>query len=262
MIRMFPKQYLRYIQTIEQQDDYLYNRIGPVRDARSLDSPMLDLLNVKYVITEDEIPNTKFTLVYNDEVRVYRNEAVAPRAFTLPQTCTVYADDELAAMGKYDPRQYVIVAGGKMQDAGKRDAILPLASCILRSVTVYKSNEVWIDVQADAPSWLVLGDSYFPGWVAYARPLGAGEEQEKELTITRVDGNFRAVQLAPGAVDGALPLQPALVQARRVHHVHRGDGAWSSSWACMPGAMPTTKARRIRPRGEWPRTALRPSSST
>ena len=79
--------------------------------------------------------------------------------------------------------------------------VAPSASCILHpaSVTVYKSNEVWVDVQADAPSWLVLGDSYFPGWVAYARPLGQGEAQEKELTLTRVDGNFRAVELAPGA---------------------------------------------------------------
>jgi len=197
---MFPKQYLRYIQTIEKQDDYLYNRIGPVRDARALDSPMLDLLNVKYVITEDEIPNTKFTLVYSDVVRVYRNEAVAPRAFTLPQDCTVYADDELAALGKYDPRQYVVIASGKMQEARGETQVTSSASCSLQpaSVTVYKSNEVWIDVDAKEVSWLVLGDSYFPGWVAYARPLGHGEEQEKPLTITRVDGNFRAVQLEPG----------------------------------------------------------------
>jgi O-antigen/teichoic acid export membrane protein len=206
---MFPKQYLRYIQTIEKQDDYLYNRVGPVRDARSLDSPMLDLLNVKYVITEDEIPNTKFTLVYNHEVKVYRNEAVAPRAFTLPQSCTVYADDELAALGKYDPRQYVVVSGTRDQGLGNATCALPtplkgaLGAGGLRlrpaTVTVYKSNEVWIDVQVDAPAWLVLGDSYFPGWVAYARPWSTGEEQEKELSITRADGNFRAVQLEPGA---------------------------------------------------------------
>jgi len=194
---MFPRQYLRYIQTIEQQNDYFDNRVGPVRDARSLDSPMLDMLNVKYVITEDPIPNTKFTLVYDKEVRVYRNEAVAPRAFTLPQTCTVYADDELAALGKYDPRQYVILARGTR--SGQK-AESSSASCILHpaTVTVYKSNEVWIDVDVKESAWLVLGDSYFPGWVAYVRPWKAGEEQEKELTITRADGNFRAVQLEPG----------------------------------------------------------------
>ena len=189
----FPKQYLRYINTIKKQDDYLYNRIGPVRDARALDSPLLDLLNVKYVVTEDEIPNTKFTLVYSNEVRVYRNEAAAPRAFTLPQSCTANADDELAAMGTYDPRQYVVVAGHTSQVTGR-------APCALRpaAVTVYKSNEVWIDVDTRESSWLVLGDSYSPGWVAFVRPWNTSEEQEKELTITRADGNFRAVQLEPG----------------------------------------------------------------
>ncbi len=190
---MFPKQYLRYIQTIEKQDDYLYNRVGPVRDARALDSPMLDMLNVKYVITEDPIPNTKLTLVYDNEVKVYRNEAVAPRAFTLPQSCTIYTDDELAALGKYDPRQYVVVSG-------IGDQVLSDVSCALRhaTITIYKSNEVWIDVDVKESSWLVLGDSYFPGWVAFRRPLGGTEEQEQELTITRANGNFRAVQLEPG----------------------------------------------------------------
>jgi len=197
---MFPKQYLRYIQAIEGQKDYLDNRIGPVRDARNLRSPLLDLLNVKYVITEDKLPNTKFTLVYNKKVRVYRNEAVAPRAFTLPQTCTVYADDQLAAMGKYDPRQYVIVSPD-LSGLGDLTGLASNAECALHpaSVTVYKNNEVWVDAQAAAPAWLVLADSYFPGWVAYARPLGGSEEQEKELDITRVDGNFRAVRLEPGA---------------------------------------------------------------
>lgn len=198
---MFPRDYLRYIHTIEKQDDYLYNRIGPVRDARSLDSPMLDILNVKYVVTEDEIPNTKLTLVYNNEVRVYRNEAVAPRAFTLPQSCTVYTDDELGALARYDPRQYVLVSSQASPEAARTAPPGASATCALQpaAVTVRKFNEVWVDAQPQAPSWLVLGDSYFPGWVAYARPLGAGEEQEKELTIARVDGNFRAVQLEPGA---------------------------------------------------------------
>jgi len=49
------------------------------------------------------------------------------------------------------------------------------------------------------PAWLVLADSYFPGWKAFVRPAGAGSDAEQEIAITRVNGNFRGVQLEPGA---------------------------------------------------------------
>ncbi|MBN1955362.1 MAG: flippase, partial [Anaerolineae bacterium] len=46
---------------------------------------------------------------------------------------------------------------------------------------------------------LVLTDSFFPGWKAFVRPQGAGEEAEQEVEIARVDGNFRGVFLEAGA---------------------------------------------------------------
>jgi O-antigen/teichoic acid export membrane protein len=63
------------------------------------------------------------------------------------------------------------------------------------NITSYGINEVWVDVSVAQASWLVLTDSYFPGWRAYARPRGASEMQEREISITKVNGNFRAVLL-------------------------------------------------------------------
>jgi O-antigen/teichoic acid export membrane protein len=67
----------------------------------------------------------------------------------------------------------------------------------------YDLNDVEIEVDVDAPGWLVLNDAYFPGWRAYVRPLAAVDTgrgiQESELTVYRANGNFRAVYLAqPG----------------------------------------------------------------
>jgi uncharacterized membrane protein YfhO len=47
------------------------------------------------------------------------------------------------------------------------------------------------------PGWLVLADSYFPGWKAY-RSDPIESSNEIELKIVRANGNFRAVLLEAG----------------------------------------------------------------
>ncbi|MCZ7670065.1 MAG: hypothetical protein M5U34_24265 [Chloroflexi bacterium] len=49
----------------------------------------------------------------------------------------------------------------------------------------------------DEPTWLILNDSYYPGWKAFVRPAGTGEGQEKQVDVVLVNGNFRGVYL-PG----------------------------------------------------------------
>ncbi|MEA3341657.1 MAG: hypothetical protein U9R15_16965, partial [Chloroflexota bacterium] len=107
---LFTAQYRDYMALIEPQEETQYNRIASFHHWSSLDSPLTDLLNVKYVITEVEIVSPKYQLVYQDEaVRVYENLGVMPRAFTLPASATVETGDFGAAVQSYDPRNYVIV---------------------------------------------------------------------------------------------------------------------------------------------------------
>ncbi|MEA3460040.1 MAG: hypothetical protein U9R11_05160, partial [Chloroflexota bacterium] len=106
---IIPKQYADYMGLIEEQGELQFNRIARLRHPESLDSPLLDLLNVKYVLTLEEIRNPKYTLVYDGEVWVYRNEECMPRAFALPTSCAVVADDVVEALRTYDPRRYVIL---------------------------------------------------------------------------------------------------------------------------------------------------------
>jgi O-antigen/teichoic acid export membrane protein len=195
---LFSRQYADYMALIEEQDQLQFNRIASFSEWSSLDSPLLDLLNVKYVITEVEIPNpAKYELVYQDEaVRVYENRSVIPRAFTLPTSAAVVAEDVDQALRTYDPHQFVVLEAPGDTPPG---AAPQPATLVSQSITAYEINEVFVDSQVAEASWLVLTDSYFPGWRAFVRPQGTGEDQEQEVEIARVDGTFRGVRLEPGA---------------------------------------------------------------
>ncbi len=249
---IFPAQYADYMALIEPQDELPYNRIASLRTWSALDSPLLDMLNVKYILTEVEIPNpAKYRLVYQDQaVRVYENLGVLPRAFTLPAAAAVFAEDAAGALRTYDVHHFVVLDAACSQPRSdvrsqpRSEAEWRLARSQPRSeaewrlvrsqprseaewrparhstafrallrtqaeghpadplpqtVTRYTLNEVFVDVSVSEPAWLVLGDSYFPGWRAFVRPQGAGEDAEREVAICRANGNFRAVYLEPGA---------------------------------------------------------------
>ncbi|MBN1953746.1 MAG: hypothetical protein JW900_01740, partial [Anaerolineae bacterium] len=161
---LFSRQYADFMGLIEEQDELLYNRIASFSDWSSLDSPLLDLLNVKYIVTEVEIPNpSKYRRVYQDEaVRVYENLAVLPRAFSLPATATIVADDVAAALRTYDPHQYVVVEPPAAVSAGLPSMLVLPAAPTPQAVVEYTINQVTVDATLSEPGWLVLADSFFP----------------------------------------------------------------------------------------------------
>ncbi|HQE93442.1 MAG TPA: oligosaccharide flippase family protein [Anaerolineae bacterium] len=201
---LFSAQYVRYMGWIEPQNELLYNRIAPFTQFSSLDSPLTDLLNVKYIVTEEEIPLPKYKLVYQDNaVRVYENLGVMPRAFTLPATATWVAPD-VESVGQiiqsYDPRFYAIIEADFTSNIPEQLPSPTPSTPLTQNVLAYGRNEVLIQATIDQPAWLILTDSYASGWKAFIRPPGTGEEAEREVPIARVAGNFRGVWLDESAV--------------------------------------------------------------
>jgi O-antigen/teichoic acid export membrane protein len=209
---LIPGQYADYMRVIQPQDDLAYNRVAPLYSTHpdALDSPLLDVLNVKYVVTEVEIDNPKYELVYEDEaVRIYENLGAMPRAFTLPFSTTSFyrLDDEddppfADEVAYFDLRHNVLIPAPPGLPRERNRASMPTTipgTPVPATVTVYTANEVWIDAQVRDESWLVLADSAFPGWKAYLRPIGAGDADERQVPLHVVDGNFRGVYLERGA---------------------------------------------------------------
>jgi hypothetical protein len=91
---IIPRQYAEFMQQIQpQENELLYNRIAPIYAQTggdvyaALDNPLLDLLNVKYVITEHAIPNPGWQEIYQDDaVRVYENLELLPRVLVAPNS--------------------------------------------------------------------------------------------------------------------------------------------------------------------------------
>jgi O-antigen/teichoic acid export membrane protein len=187
------KQYADYMGVIEEQNETQFNRIQPITTYSGLDSPLLDLLNVKYVMTDPDvtIDSPKYKLAYDAEVKVYENLGVMPRAFTMPIGCETITEDPLAALKQHDPRTTVIVE----KPANQSGAPNPACALTPAVISNYQLNDVMIKTQADQPSWLVLNDTYFAGWMAFR--VNA-DQSETEVPITRAYGNFRAVPIEAG----------------------------------------------------------------
>ena len=193
---LFARQYADYMGLIENQDQLQYNRIASFREWASLDSPLTDSLNVKYIITEVDIPNPKFRMVYQDDaVRVFLNLGAMPRAYTLPITASLATENLATTVQDYDPRVYVIL--DDQNDLPDPSPPQP-GTATAQQVIGYSLNEVEIIVRVDQASWLVLADAHAPGWRAFVRPQGAGKDAETPVEIHRVNGVFRGVLVDPG----------------------------------------------------------------
>ncbi len=243
---IIPGAYVQFMQYIQANNDMLFNRVGPVYNTNpaSLDSALLDLLGVRYVLTTEAISNPNYELVYEQEIRVYANTDALPRAFLVPEAVkpadfnkpeAYEAMPEMEyALRSLNPGHQVILDGqtnGLGRDLTPADAARPPGEPGV-TVTAYTPNEVRLVAHVDQPTWLVLADTYFPGWRAYASQLTINNEQlainneqlaknltlqpsnlpETELTIHRANGTFRAVYLPPGEWQGRFRYSPRSVQ--------------------------------------------------
>jgi O-antigen/teichoic acid export membrane protein len=193
---IIPKQYADFVGLIEDQGELLYNRIAPLYQYDSLDSPLLDLLNVKYVVTTQHIPNPNYTLVYEDEVRIYRNDDYLPRAFVVYDAEVIEDDGRLLErLQSLDPRERLLLSTSPPQEYLKTSSSTPVEAPAQTRILSYGINDVVVEAELPRDGWLVLADSYFPGWKAFQQ-VDSGQEQE--LDIYRADYNFRAVHLPAG----------------------------------------------------------------
>jgi O-antigen/teichoic acid export membrane protein len=195
---IIPRQYVALMDQIAPQaDELLYNRIAPLYSRpggdvyAALDNPLLDLLNVRYILTEHYIPNPSWEEVYRDDaIGVYANREAFPRAWIVPtaQVMDIAAQPLLNS----DLRRVVYLE----ETPRAENALVPASPQLVEAqISRYTANDLFVDVNLSDRGWLVVGDAYFPGWKAFLRPFGTDESSETEIPLYRANGALRAVYL-------------------------------------------------------------------
>jgi len=147
--------------------------------ARNPESPVYDLLGVRWIVDHDKIR---------------RNPDALPRAFIVH--AIEYCEDQeilrRITLGESDLRSVALVDVSKLGklDAWQRPSTMKPAVRDLVSISGYTNNSVALRIAAAKPGVLVLTDQYYPGWTA--------KLDGKPVHIERVDYAFRGVVVLPG----------------------------------------------------------------
>ncbi|MDQ4100238.1 MAG: YfhO family protein, partial [Chloroflexota bacterium] len=162
-----------------------------------LDSPLVDLLGVRYVVVpaiaspdrpEIERLARVWPVVYRDaDVRVLENLGAFPRAWLVHGTVPGGAD-ALAkgiADGSLDLRTEAVVDSAVPNLGPSSD---PSAERV--TVTHYSPNAMSVQVTANVPALLVTSEVDYPAWQAYV--------DDKPVDTVRANVAFRAVAVSPG----------------------------------------------------------------
>jgi hypothetical protein len=162
--------------------------------AVGLHSPLIDLLNVKYVFGAPNIAVPQdgwFTRLTVGEVALYRNNRVRPRAFLVDGYTVLDGNPARRALrdGLVDFRRVALVEQELRPVARPVQAASPdvIGSAI---VTRYEDELVEIETEAPDRRVLVLMDVHYPGWTATI--------DGRPEPIVRANFAFRAVPVPAG----------------------------------------------------------------
>jgi hypothetical protein len=159
----------------------------------------LRLLNVRTHLSLRPLQDADFQPLSSEPVLSYRDPHTLPRAFVVGRARPVQGEEavEIVSSPQFDPKQEVLLEGGSPSAGGAA----PFTPAEVREQTPER-----VDVRVDAPAdgYLVLMDSFYPGWKATV------DGQPVEIRPANWMG--RAVPVTRGSHEVQLRFQPASVR--------------------------------------------------
>lgn len=192
----------RYADFMEVLEEGIVGHWGihNLQRAESMSSGLLDLLNVKYILSTPDgredlsafvEGDDNLQLVYRGDMRIYHNMNALPRAFVVRDHKVLHDRETILAelaSDSFDPADYVILEEEPRLPPGGASASTVES---LATIAEYTPNEVTVEAEMSSDGFLVLGDAYYPGWKVFVDGVGQ--------ILYKADYLFRGVQLEKGS---------------------------------------------------------------
>jgi uncharacterized membrane protein YfhO len=176
--------------------------------------PLVDWMNIKYIITSEELTSDKFTLLYErPQVRLYKNNKALPRAYMVYQF-DVVEDDQLTLKrlteGTFDFEHRAILSSTLSQRETEQIRASSANNELKPSVdfVTYGNDQVILHVNTRTSGILVTSDLKAPGWRATIDGI--------EAKMYRANYAFRAVFVPEGDHLVTFFYQPMSFQVGRI----------------------------------------------
>ena len=139
-------------------------------------------------------------------MKIYENLNVLPRPFIVHQA-DIVADDEQAIVAMraatFDPRS-TLVRVAKVGEATGLTRLGEMSPTDNVTIVSYEPERVEITASLESPGWLMLTDTYYPGWTATV--------SDQPAEILPVNIMFRGVELPAGQHTIVFEFKPRSLQ--------------------------------------------------
>lgn len=157
----------------------------------NINSPIIDLLGVKYVLSFSELPAPRFTRVFEEgQTKVYKNNQAFPRVFFVANVKVADTKQkaiELLFNDAIDLHKTAIVdAAVGYTSFGQGKA----------HIVSYSENNIIVKTTNKSIGFLVLTDTFYPTWGVKICADDGSNCQETSIFVT--DYNFRGIVVPAG----------------------------------------------------------------
>jgi len=165
-----------------------YNQLlDCIRNLEDKNHPILNLLNVKYILTSTRLKGSGYKLVYNkNNIYIYENEQALPKAFVIHNLKTISEKNVIKELknNNFNPVDAVIL------EEKSKSGVLSNRGFDEVEVKKYSPNEIILETNVAQPGFLVLSEIYYPDWKVYV--------DGKQRKIYRAYHALRSVYLDEG----------------------------------------------------------------